>query len=113
MKKKNEKLLRENEKLKNEKNQLRKLNMKNDKFSLMYREGSSILSNSNLTSRRVFTGTSNNNNYQKDMFKILGDVDSNSSKVETDNSTTSSKINKKNEGNKYFLDGFFNLLYIF
>jgi hypothetical protein len=34
------------------------------------------------------------------MFKILGDVDSNSSKVETDNSTTSSKINKKNEGNK-------------
>ena len=79
----------------------------------MYREGSSILSNSNLTSGRVFTGTSNNNNYQKDMFKILGDVDSNSSKVETDNSTTSSKINKKNEGNKYFLDGFFNLLYIF
>jgi len=74
--------------------------MKNDKFSLMYREGSSILSNSNLTSGRVFTGTSNNNNYQKDMFKILGDVDSNSSKVETDNSTTSSKINKKNEGNK-------------
>ena len=59
-----------------------------------------ILSNSNLTSGRVFTGTSNNNNYQKDMFKILGDVDSNSSKVETDNSTTSSKINKKNEGNK-------------
>ncbi len=72
--------------------------MKNDKFSLMYREGSSILSNSNLTSGRVFTGTSNNVNYQKDMFKILGDVDSNSSKVDTDNSTTSSKINKKNDG---------------
>ena len=98
MKKKYEKLLRENEKLKNEKNQLGKLNMKNDKFSLMYREGSSILNNSNLTSGRVFTGAGNNNsNYQKDMFKILGDVDLNSTKVDTDNnSIVSSKVSKKN-----------------
>ena len=95
MKKKNEKLLRENEKLKNEKNNLRKLNLKNDsKFSLMFRDGStSLLSNSNFSS---LNPSGRNNNYQSQMFKILGDIDSSGSKVDTE-ASTNSKGNKKND----------------
>ena len=95
MKKKNEKLLRENEKLKNEKNNLRKLNLKNDsKFSLLYRDTSaSLLSNSNFSS---INPSGRNNNYQNQMFKILDDVDSTESKLDTE-SSVNSKGNKKNE----------------
>ena len=96
LERKNENLLRENEKLKNEKNMLRKINMKNDsKYSLMYRDGSSVLSNSNISnpSGKTFTGISGSS-LQKDSFKFSGDSDIKSD-VDS-NSNNSSKSNNKN-----------------
>ena len=75
---------------------LRKINMKNDsKYSLMYRDGSSVLSNSNISnpSGKTFTGISGSS-LQKDSFKFSGDSDIKSD-VDS-NSNNSSKSNNKN-----------------
>ena len=67
LERKNENLLRENEKLKNEKNALRKQALKNDsKYSLMYRDQSSVLGNSYLKGfipeNSMLSNTTNMNN---------------------------------------------------
>ena len=109
LERKNESLLRENEKLKNEKNQLRKLNMKNDSRYLMYSsQNSSILNNTSMmkgnesistnpTTNRLYS----NSIYQSQMFKILGNIDLNGSKVDIDKETVKSgDNNKQSSGNK-------------
>ena len=89
LERRNEQLLRENEKLINEKNMLRKINMKNDsKYSLMYRDGSSILSNSIINN--------NSNNYPNQMYRMLDINDNNN--VNDSNINTGNKGKKNNDG---------------